>query len=137
MKKRNVLMVVFMSVFVALYFWYLYDKSVTEGIPVYSATGLWWYEFITMLLASTIPSKWIADKICHVPTEHTFKYSFVKWTLYTVIALMIVMTYGYIIELCGFGQFNISTWNGKLIMLIIAAIVILTIDNILPKFIKK
>lgn len=137
MKKRNALMAVFMAVFIALYFWYLHNKSVSEGIPVYSSTGLWWYDFIIMLLASTIPSKWIADKICHIPTEHTFKYSFVKWTLYIVIALMIGMTYGYIIELYGFGQLDLSTWNGKLIMFVIAAIVILTIDNILPKFIKK
>lgn len=137
MKKRNTLMVVFMAVFVALYFWYLCDKSVSEGIPVYSATGLWWYDFIIMLLASTIPSKWIADKICHIPMEHTFKYSFVKWTLYVVIALMIGMTYGYIMEFYGFGQFDLSTWTEKLIMFVIAAIVISIINKILPKFIKK
>ena len=106
-------MVVFMAVFVALYFWYLYDKSVTDGIPFYSSTGLWWYDFVIMLLALTIPSKWIADKICHVPTEHTFKYSLVKWTLYTVIAVTVSMAYGYIIELYGFGQFDLLTWNGK------------------------
>ena len=124
-----------MTVFILLL--YFFSEIGYSENPDCVPTSLWLFEFSILVYASFIFSKWIANKICNVPTEHTTIYSVVKWTLYTVIAVTVGMAYGYIIELYGFGQLDLLTWNGKLTMFIIAVIVILIIDNILHKFIKK
>ena len=90
-----------------------------------------------VVCAAFVPSKWIADKICKVPTEHTTIYSVVQWTLYIEVSVIVIIVVGCIGKFCGVDIVDAHTWRGNIVIFIIAAIVSIIIDNILPKFIKK
>ena len=134
MKKRNVLTVILMILFISLYFF--------SGIGyaeemVCLPTGLWLFESFMVVCAAFVPSKWIADKICNIPTEHSTIYSAVKWTLYITVSVVVIIAVGCIGKFYGVDIVNSYTWRGNIVIFIIAAIVSIIIDNILPKFIKK
>ena len=134
MKKRNVLTVILMIVFISLYF--------CSGIgyaenPDCMSTGLWLWESFMVVGASFVPSKWIANKICNIPTEHSTIYSAVKWTLYITVSVVVIIAVGCIEKFYGVDIVDSYTWRGNIVIFIIAAIVSIIIDNILPKFIKK
>ena len=134
MKKRNVLTVILMILFISLYFF--------SGIGyaeemVCLPTGLWLFESFMVVCAAFVPSKWIADKICNIPTEHSTIYSAVKWTLYITVSVVVIIVVGCIGKFYGVDIVDAHTWRGNIVIFIIAAIVSIIIDNILPKFIKK
>ena len=134
MKKRNVLTVILMILFISLYFF--------SGIGyaeemVCLPTGLWLFESFMVVCAAFVPSKWIADKICNIPTEHSTIYSAVKWTLYITVSVVVIIAVGCIGKFYGVDIVDSYTWRGNIVIFIIAAIVSIIIDNILPKFIKK
>ena len=134
MKKRNVLTVILMILFISLYFF--------SGIGyaeemVCLPTGLWLFESFMVVCAAFVPSKWIADKICNIPTEHSTIYSAVKWILYITVSVVVIIVVGCIGKFYGVDIVDAHTWRGNIVIFIIAAIVSIIIDNILPKFIKK
>ena len=134
MKKRNILTVILMIVFISLYF--------CSGIgysedPVCLPTGLLLFESFMVLCAAFVLSKWIADKICNVPTEHSTIYSAVKWTLYISVSVVVIIAVRCIGKLYGVDIIDSHTWRGNIVIFVIAAIVTIIIDNILPKFLKK
>ena len=100
-------------------------------------TGLWLFESFMVVCAAFVPSKWIADKICNIPTEHSTIYSAVKWTLYITVSVVVIIAVGCIENFYGVDIVDSYTWRGNIVIFIIAAIVSIIIDNILPKFIKK
>lgn len=134
MKKRNILTVILMIVFILLYF--CTGIGYAEEL-VYLPTGLLLFEFFMVVCAAFVPSKWIADKICNVPTEHTTIYSVVKWTLYIEVSIIVIIAVGCIGKFYGVNIVDVHTWRGNIVIFIIAVIVSVIIDNILPKFIKK
>ena len=134
MKKRNVLTVILMILFISLYF--CLGIGYAEEL-VCLPTGLWLFESFMVVCAAFVPSKWIADKICNIPTEHSTIYSAVKWTLYIAVTVAVIIAVGCIGKLYGVDIVDSYTWRGNIVIFIIAAIVSIIIDNILPKFIKK
>ena len=134
MKKRNVLTVILMIVFISLYF--CLGIGYAEEL-VCLPTGLWLVESFMVVCAAFVPSKWIADKICNIPTEHSTIYSAVKWTLYITVSVVVIIAVGCIGKFYGVDIVDAHTWRGNIVIFIIAAIVSVIIDNILPKFIKK
>ena len=134
MKKRNVLTVILMLLFISLYFFS--GIGYAEEL-VCLPTGLWLFESFMVVCAAFVPSKWIADKICNIPTEHSTIYSAVKWTLYITVSVVVIIAVGCIGKFYGVDIVDAHTWRGNIVIFIIAAIVSIIIDNILPKFIKK
>ena len=134
MKKRNVLTVILMILFISLYFFS--GIGYAEEL-VCLPTGLWLFESFMVVCAAFVPSKWIADKICNIPTEHSTIYSAVKWTLYITVSVVVIIAVGCIGKFYGADIVDAHTWRGNIVIFIIAAIVSIIIDNILPKFIKK
>lgn len=134
MKKRNILTIILMILFISLYF--CTGIGYAEEL-VCLPTGLLLFETFMVVCAAFVPSKWIADKICNVPTEHTTIYSAVKWTLYIAVSVVVIIVVGCIGKFCGVDIVDAHTWRGNIVIFIIAAIVSVIIDNILPKFIKK
>lgn len=132
MKKRNILTVILMTVFILLYF---FSETGYSENPDCMPTSLWLFEFSILAYASFVFSKWIANKIYNVPTEHTTIYSVVKWTLYIVVAVIIGV--GCIGKLYRVDIVNAHTWRGSIVIFLIAFIVCFIIDSILPKLIKK
>ena len=100
MKKRNILTVILMTVFILLL--YFFSEIGYSENPDCVPTSLWLFEFSILVYASFIFSKWIANKICNVPTEHTTIYSVVKWTLYTVVSVAVIIGVGCIGKIYGF-----------------------------------
>ena len=134
MKKRNILTVILMILFISLYF--------CSGIGYAEEllclpTGLLLFESFMLVCAAFVLSKWIADKICNVPTEHSTIYSVVKWTLYIAVSVIVIIAVGCIGKFYGVDIVDVYTWRGNIVIIIIAAIMSNIIDNILPKFIKK
>ena len=134
MKKRHILTVILMIVFLLLYF--CSGIGYAEEL-VCLPTGLLLFESFMLICAAFVPSKWIADKICNVPTEHSTIYSAVKWTLYISVSVVVIIAVGCIGKLYGVDMLDTHTWRGNIVIFVIAAIVSIIIDNILPKFIKK
>lgn len=134
MKKRNILTVILMILFILLYFCTGFGYA--EEL-VYLPTGLLLFESFMVVCAAFVPSKWIADKIYNVPTEHTTIYSVVKWTLYIEVSIIVIIAVGCIGKFYGVDIVDAHTWRGNIVIFVIAAIVSVIIDNILPKFIKK
>ena len=133
MKNRNILTVILMILFISLYFC---TGGYSEEL-VSLSTGLLLFESFMVICAAFVLSKWIADKICNVPTEHSTFYSAVKWTLYISVSVVVIIAVGCIGKLYGVDMLDTHTWRGNIVIFIIAAIVGVIIDNILPKFIKK
>lgn len=100
-------------------------------------TGLWLFEFIILVSASSVPAKWISDKICNISTEHSTIYSAVKWFLYISVSVAVIIAVGCIGKFYGVDIVDSHTWRGNIVISIIVVIVTIIIDNILPKFIKK
>lgn len=134
MKKRNILTVILMTVFILLYF---FSETGYSENPDCMPTSLWLFEFSILAYASFVFSKWIANKIYNVPTEHTTIYSVVKWTLYIVVSVAVIIGVGCIGKLYRVDIVNAHTWRGSIVIFLIAFIVCFIIDSILPKLIKK
>ena len=134
MKNRNILTVILMTVLILLYFFF--GTGYSEN-PDFMPTSLWLFEFSILVYTSFVFSKWIANKIYNVPTEHTTIYSVVKWTLYIVVSVAVIIGVGCIGKLYGVDIVNAHTWRGSIVTFLIAFIVCFIIDSILPKFIKK
>lgn len=135
MKKRNILTVILMTVFILLLYFFS-GTNYSENLDCVP-TSLWFFEFSILIYASFVFSKWIANKICNVPTEHTTIYSVVKWTLYTVVSVAVIIGVGCIGKLYGVDIVNVHTWRGSIVVFLIAFMVCFIIDSILPKLIKK
>ena len=112
MKKRNILTVILMTVFILLL--YFFSEIGYSENPDCVPTSLWLFEFSILVYASFIFSKWIANKICNVPTEHTTIYSVVKWTLYTVVLVAVIIGVGCIGKIYGFDIVNTHTCGGSI-----------------------
>lgn len=123
-----------MILFISLYFCsgIGYNES-PDSLP----TSLWLFEFFILVSASSVPAKWISDKICNISTEHSTIYSAVKWFLYISVSVAVIIAVGRIGKLYGVDIIDSHTWRGNIVIIIIAAIVSVIIDNVLPKFIKK
>lgn len=134
MKNRNILTVILMTVLILLYF---FSGTGYSENPDFMPTSLWLFEFSILVYASFVFSKWIANKICNVPTKHTTIYSVVKWTLYIVVSVAVIIGVGCIGKLYRVDIVNAHTWRGSIVIFLIAFIVCFIIDSILPKFIKK
>ena len=135
MKKRNILTMILMTVFILLL--YFFSGTGYSENPDFMPTSLWLFEFSILVYASFVFSKWIANKIYNVPTEHTTIYSVVKWTLYIVVSVAVIIGVGCIGKLYRVDIVNAHTWRGSIVIFLIAFIVCFIIDSILPKLIKK
>ena len=108
MKKRNVLTVILMILFISLYF--CLGIGYAEEL-VCLPTGLWLFESFMVVCAAFVPSKWIADKICNIPTEHSTIYSAVKWTLYITVSVVVIIAVGCIGKFYGVYIVDAHTWR--------------------------